>query len=213
MYLIKTSFNSLSPSALLAQAQGIVTAMTANPGFPEPWPSTVPTLTQIQSDLAALQAAVTATAAGDKTRIEERNAAKKTLADDLAGLGFYVQGLARDNQVLLSSTGFPLRLPASRPKVVDAPLAPGGLRLVRGINSGSLLVRATPQPGAGSYDVQITTGDPTVESNWIPAGSYKNCGRIELGGLTPLKTYSVRMRALGSAGPGAWTSPESVVVL
>ena len=212
-YLIRVSFNKLSPSALLAQAQGIVTAMTANPGFPEPWPSTVPTLTQIQADLAALQDAVTATAAGDKTRIQERNAAKQTLADDLAGLGFYVQSLGRENQVLLASTGFPLRQPTQRAKVVDAPPAPGDLRLSRGNNSGSLLVRATPLPKAGSYDVQITTGDPTVEANWMAAGSYKNCGRIELNGLTPLKTYSVRMRAPGSAGPGARTTPESIVVL
>lgn len=212
-YLIKVSFNKLSPSALLAQAQGVVTAMTDNPGFPEPWPATVPALAQIQADLAALQTVVTATAAGDKTRIQERNAARLTLSEDLSRLGFYVQSLAGSNTVLLASTGFPLRQQTPRPKVVDAPLAPSGLRLARGINSGSLRVRATPQARAGSYDVQITTGDPTVESSWMTAGSFRNCGRIELGGLTPLKTYSVRMRALGSAGPGAWSPPESIVVL
>jgi hypothetical protein len=66
---------------------------------------------------------------------------------------------------------------------------------------------------AGSYDLQLTAGDPTVESNWIDAGAYKNCRRIELQGLAPYKTYSVRMRALGAAGYGAWTMPASVVVL
>lgn len=212
-YLIRVSFNHLSPSALLAQAQGIVTAMTANPGFPEPWPTTVPTLTQIQADLAALQAAVTATAAGDRTQIQQRNAARQALANDLSRLGFYVQSLAGTSTVQLASTGFPLRQQTPRAQVVDVPPAPGNLRLARGVNSGSLLVRAMPLPKVGSYDVQITTGDPTVEANWTAAGSYVNCGRIELDGLTPLKTYSVRMRALGAAGPGAWTTPESLVVL
>lgn len=213
MYLINVSFNSLNPSALLAQAQGIVTAMTANPGFPEPWPGNVPTLAQIQTDWAALQTAVTATTAGDKTQIPQRNAAKQALADHLTHLGFYVQSLAGSDTVLLASTGFPLRQQTPRAKVVDAPPAPDRLRLGRGVNSGSLLVRASPVPKAASYDVQVTTGDPTVESNWIVAGSFMNCGRIELGGLTPLKTYSVRMRALNAAGPGAWTTPESLVVL
>jgi hypothetical protein len=212
-FLIRLSFNSLKPSDLLAQAETIITSMTANAGFPQPWPTTVPTLTQIQTDLAAFQSMVTATAAGDKTQIQARNAAGQTLATDLSELGFYVQSVAKDDTALLASTGFPLRQQSPRPRVTDTPAAPDRLRLARGNASGSLVVRASPLPRAGSYDVQITTGDPTVEANWVAAGSYRNCGRIELTGLTPLKTYSVRMRALGAAGPGAWTTPVSLVVL
>ena len=102
--MINTTFNALTPSAFLARAQTIVTAMTGNAAFPEPWPSTVPTLAQIQSDLTAFQNAVTATAAGDRTRIVERNGTRETLATALADLGFYVQGIAKD-EVTLASTG------------------------------------------------------------------------------------------------------------
>jgi hypothetical protein len=66
---------------------------------------------------------------------------------------------------------------------------------------------------AGSYDVQITSGDPTVEANWTSAGSYRNSGRIELTGLATLKTWSARMRALGSAGPGDWSVPVSLLAV
>ena len=66
---------------------------------------------------------------------------------------------------------------------------------------------------AVSYDVQVATADPTVESNWNLAGSFAGCRRIELGGLTPGKVYSVRMRALGSAGPGPWTPASSLMVV
>lgn len=212
-FLIRVSFNHLKPSDLLAQGQTIVSSMSGNSGFPEPWPATVPPLAQIQTDVATLQSAVTATTTGDKTQIPARNAARQALATDLAELGFYVQSVAKDDQVLLAGTGFPLRQSASRSIAVDAPPAPGGLRLARGSASGSLVVRASPSPRAGSYDLQLTTGDPTVEANWVAGGSYMNCGRIELTGLTPLKTYSVRLRALGAAGTGAWTPPVSLVVL
>jgi hypothetical protein len=52
-----------------------------------------------------------------------------------------------------------------------------------------------------------------VEANWIDAGAYKNCRRIEVHGLTPLKVYSVRMRALGAAGYGAWTPVTNISVI
>jgi hypothetical protein len=68
-------------------------------------------------------------------------------------------------------------------------------------------------PSAGSYDLQMTTGDPTVEANWTDGGVFKSCRRIELRGLTPLKTYSVRLRALGASGYGAWSEAASVTVL
>lgn len=210
---IRVTFNSLKPSEFLAQAQTIVTAMAGNPGFPEPWSSVVPTFAQIQADLAAFQNAVTATAAGDRTQIPQRNATRAALATAIAQLGYYVQQVAMDNEALLASSGYPLRQPISRSKVLEAPAAPTGLSLTRGNLSGSAILRATRMPDAGSYDVQITSGDPTVETNWTSAGSFKNSGRIELTGLATLKTWSARMRALGTAGPGAWSGPVSLLVI
>ena len=211
--LINSTFNKLKPSAFLTQAQTIVTSMTGNTAFPEPWAATVPTLAQIQTDLTAFQAAVNATAAGDRTRIAERSGTRTTLASDLTLLGFYVQGVAKGDQAMLASTGYPLRQYTPRSQALDGPAAPQRLRLARGTTSGSLVIRAGRVPSSGSYDVQTTSSDPTVETNWAAAGSYKNCQRIELSGLATLKTWSVRVRALGAAGPGAWTAPASLMVL
>jgi hypothetical protein len=211
--LINSNFNNLKPSSLLAQAQTIVTAMTGNPAFPEPWSATVPPLAQIQKDLAAFQDAVTATAVGDRTRIAERTATGAVLVNDLGQLALYVQGIANGNQEMLATTGYPLRQRHSRNLVVDVPQAPVDVRTYPGIVSGSLLIRSPKVEGAASYDVQIATADPTVESNWTAAGSYTSCRRIELSGLTAFKTYWVRMRGLGSAGPGAWSVPVSLPVV
>lgn len=210
---IRVTFNRLKPSDFLAQAQTIVTAMTGNPAFPEPWSSVVPTLAQIQADLAAFQSSVTATAAGDRTQIPQRNATRAALATGLTQLGYYVQQVAIDDEALLASSGFPLRQPISRSKALDVPVAPTGLSLTRGTLSGSAILRATRMSDAGSYDVQITSGDPTVEANWVSAGSYRNSGRIELTGLATLKTWSARMRALGTAGAGAWSDPVCLLVI
>ena len=211
--MIKTSFNTLKPSDLLAQAQTVVTAMTGNPAFPEPWSSNVPTLAQIQADLTALQSAVTATAAGDRTRLVERNTTRATLAGDLGRLAIYVLGVADGNEERLATTGFPLRQRRPRSQLLDVPPAPTGVHTSCGTVSGSMVVRSGRVIGAGSYDVQLTSGDPTVEANWTAAGSYKNCRRIELKGLAPLMTWAVRVRALGAAGPGGWSVPVSLVVV
>lgn len=211
--MIVSNFNKLKDADFLGQAQLIVTSMTDNAAFPEPWPATVPSLAQIQSDLAAFQAAYTATSAGDRTRVEERKNARAKLANDLNLLGFNVQLVAQGDTTKLEGSGFPLRQRAPLTLAPLAPDPPASVKLVRGPVSGSVIIRASRVPQAGSYDVQFTAGDPTVEGNWIDAGVYKNCRRIELQGLATMKTYSVRMRALGSAGYGAWTVPTSVVVL
>jgi len=210
---INTSFTKLSNVNFAAQAERIVSAMTNNAAFPAPWPSTVPALAQIQADLATFQAAVNDTAAGDKKRIPDRKAARSTLAEDLKQLAFYVQTVAQGQETVLGTTGYPLRQIAPRAVNPAVPAAPAGLKLIRGPVSGSLVVRAQRVPKSGSYDVQIATADPTVEANWTAAGTFKNCGRIELAGLTPGKVYSVRVRAIGTAGPGAWTPPSSLMVV
>jgi hypothetical protein len=213
MNSIQTSFTRLSSQDFLSQVQRIVTAMTGNANFPEPWPATVPTLAQIQTDLAAFQSALNATSSGDRTRIVPRNTARSKLGEDLAQLGCYVQLTAQNDADMLATSGFPLRQRAPRTQNPMVPAAPAVFRLDRGPISGSIVLRASRVSMAGSYDVQVTTGDPTVESNWIDAGSYKNCRRIELTGLTPMKTYSVRIRALGAAGFGAWTPAVSMPVV
>ena len=210
--MIVSSFTKLSDPNFVVQVQQIVDAMTGNPAFPEPWPATVPTLAQIQADFAAYQSAFTATAAGDRGRIVERDNARAKLATDLSQLAFNVQMTAQGNTTLLATTGFPLRQRAPRAQP-EAPPAPARIKLSRGEVSGTLIVSTSRVPKAGSYDVQVTTGDPTVEANWTEAGVFTTCRRIELQGLTPLKTYSVRVRAINAAGYGGWTPAISVTVL
>lgn len=210
---LNSGFNKLKSADFVSQVERIVTAMTGNTAFPEPWPANVPTLAQIQADLAAFQAEATATSAGDRTRIATRKAARSKLQSDMTLLAYYLQSASQGDETLLSSTGFPLRAPVVQARIADVPAAPTDFLLTRGPLSGTLMARVRRVPKAGSYDAQVTAADPTVEANWTAAGSFKNSSRIELSGLTPGKVYYVRVRALGSGGPGAWTIPASLMVV
>lgn len=135
------------------------------------------------------------------------------LSTDLFVLASYVQSVAPNDQGKLATTGFPMRQARVRTRILVPPTAPANFELQRGPVSGMLVARASPQAGVGSYDVQLTTADPAVESSWMPAGTFKNCSRIELPGLTPGKVYMARIRALGTAGPGDWAIAAGLMVV
>jgi hypothetical protein len=210
---INSGFSNLSEVNFAAQVDLIITSLTGNANFPEPWAATVPTLVQLQTDQASYQSALNAIAAGDRRRVADRDAGRQKLTAGLVSLAYYLQTLANGDATKLSTTGFTPRKSGQR---VLAPLslqAPDGTRLERSILSGQIVIKARSVNKAASYDVQIATADPTVEANWSDAGSYTSCRRIELGGLTPGKIYWVRLRALGVSGPGAWTPAASLMVV
>jgi len=210
---VNSGFTQLSQANFVAQAGRIVTAMTGNANFPEPWPATVPSLARLQADLAALQGVVMATTAGDKTRTVERDQARNTMANDLTQLAFYVQNASQGDVGKLATTGFPLRQSPQRTQYPEVPPAPAQIALKRGPVSGTLVVNASRVSRAVSYEVQIATADPTVESSWSDVGTYTSSHRIQIPGLTAGKVYSVRMRAFGKAGYGPWATAESLMVV
>jgi hypothetical protein len=214
MSKINLSFSNLFSADFLQQAQRIVTALTGNPAFQPPWPTPIPTLAQLGTDLAAYQAALAAAAAGDRNHIADRRAARRTLQNDLALIAPYLQAVSRGDAVMLGSTGFPLRKQSVRATVFDPPSAPANFVVTRGSLSGTLSVSCRRMSGVGSYEVQqVATADPTVEANWSAAGTFKNSQRMTLEGLPSGKLCSVRLRAVGTAGPGAWTLPASLMVV
>jgi hypothetical protein len=210
---INSSFSNLTPANFVAQVEQIISSLTGNANFPEPWPASVVSLAQLQADLADFQTILNAIANKDRSRMEDRDAQRQKMAGELTSLAFYLQGLANGDPTKLATTGFPARKASSRSQAPVELEAPSQLRLQRGVVSGQLIARAIPVAKAASYTLQIATADPTVEANWTDAGTYANCGRIQLDGLKPGTMYSVRMRAIGAAGSGAWTAPTSLMVV
>lgn len=210
---INSSFTKLTPANFVAQVEQIVVSLTGNANFPEPWPASVVSLAQLQTDLTDYQTIVNAIAGKDRSRMADRDALRGRMAEELASLAFYLQGVANGDPTKLATTGFPARKASARALTPADLQAPSQLRLQRGTLSGQLIVRAGAVTKAASYAVQITTADPTAEGNWTDVGTFPYCRRITLNGLTPGKVYSVRMRAIGRAGAGAWTAPSSLMVV
>jgi hypothetical protein len=210
---INSGFINLSAVNFAAQVELIVTSLTGNANFPEPWPASVVTLAQLQADLASYQDAITAIATGDRRQVAARQAGRQKLAGELQTLAFYLQTVADGDATKLTTAGFPARKDNPRVQNPGSLPAPEGLLVDRGVLSGQIVVKMNKVAKAASYEVQTATADPTVETNWSGAGSYTGCRGIALDGLTPGKIYWVRVRALGNSGPGAWTTGTSVMVV
>lgn len=206
-------FTQLGDADFAVRAETIVTSLTGNATFPEPWPQQLPSLATLSQHFETYQDAFTAAQSGDRQKIALRIAARKTLNDDLRRLAPYLEVIAAGDTALLLSTGYELRRDTAKSNGTAVLAAPDDFRVDRGPLSGTLIVRARRLPGAGAYEVQTAQADPTVESNWADAGTYKLCSRIELEGLTPGKTVSVRLRGIGSTSPGAWTPAASLMVV
>jgi hypothetical protein len=207
------TFDRLGESDFLAKSELINTSLTANANFPLPWPTTVPTPTQLNTAFVAYQSAYNAAATNDSNKITLRVDARDNLTSILKKIAPYLEVVANGSVPMLQTTGYDLRRDANVPVTPAILPAPPNFRVVRGTLSGSLTIMASTLPGAGSYEVQQTTGDPTVEANWLAAGVFRHCSHIDLTGLTPGSKVSLRMRGIGSNGPGVWAPAVTIMVV
>lgn len=206
-----TTFDHLSEADFLAKSGIIVISLTANTHYPEPWVVQVPTLAQLNTAytdyLDCYQAAIN----HDSLKIALRISARQTLTEQLKRLIPYLELVAQGDTFILATTGYDLRKDIVRGGFDTLP-APEDFRVSHGAKSGSLDIHIAKLIGAGSYEVQITKSDPSIEANWQHALSSLISAHILLEGLTPGQIYWVRLRGIGSSGAGVWTEPVSMIV-
>lgn len=197
---IKLDLSKKTPAQKIALAQAHVTAMTGNANFPDAG--------RLPLD-AAFQAALTAldTAEADvivkknqwKEAIATRDAAEAALDAALTSRASYCEAAQPADEAALISSGLPLR-PAPAP-VGQLP-APGDLAATVGDNEGEIDLSCDPVPGASSYEWQCRLH---ADGNAWQGAKNSTTSKITLEGLTPGALYAFRVRAIGAAGPGAWS--------
>ena len=207
-----TTFDHLNESDFLAKAGTIVTNLTANANYPEPWAVQVATLAQLTTSYSAYLDNYHAALNHDMLKIALRNSARLALTEQLKALIPYLEMLAQGDTHILATTGYDLRKDVVRGGSADILAAPDAFRVAHGAKSGSFDIHIAKLPGAGSYEVQITESDPAIEANWRHAMSSLTSTHILLEGLTPGKAYWVRVRGIGTAGAGVWTEPVNLIV-
>lgn len=207
------TFERVGEAKFGGRASNIVNHLKDNAHFPGPWPDYLPSWTTLKKAFDDYSEAAIVAARGSRMAIAQRNELRKTLSDHFKKLAPYLESVANGDLAKLVSTGYELRrdrLPATGPGLPPAPLE---LRLKHGELTGTLIARAKPVKGAGSYEVQIGQGDSGVEENWRAAAISKVCSRMVLEGLVPGTLYHVRIRAIGSRGAGAWSDAASLMAM
>lgn len=209
MIKLIVGYSNLSEPAFVTQSLAIVQGLTGNTNYPLPWPDDLPTLAELTTAQSQYSAAVTAAIDRDKAKIADRIAKRAVLEDMIRDLAPWLQKKANGDVAVMESTGYALTKP--RTPVTNVPDAPTGLKLRLGKFPGSLVASAMAPQGAGSFETQVCTGDPAVEANWRTAAQTKSCRSIELAGLQRGVDHYVRIRAIGSKGPGPWSNIESAM--
>ena len=187
-------------AAKLEMGETHITSMTGNVKYPVA--TRVPTDAQVQAAQDGLDAANAAVDAAEvvwKQKIKARDDQEAEWDKVITARANHCEAVTPDDLPALASTGFPLR--SAGGPVGDLP-APGDLRAEAGDGEGKVDLRCKTVSGASSYEWQCRLH---ADGNaWQPA-KMSTSTRVSLTGLTPGALYAFRVRAIGAAGPGAWS--------
>jgi len=207
------TFGRLSASDFLVKSGTIVTSMTGNSHYSEPWAGQGLSLDQLKIVYEDYQDAYHASLTHDSNNIALRDVTRQTLSDLLKRLALYLELMSEGNTAMLATTGFDLRHDSVHNNSSELLSAPSDFKVTHGQLSGCLNLQVARLLGAGSYEVHITQSDPKIESNWQHTLSSVTCTHISITGLTPGQIYWLRVRGINSNGGGVWSDPISIMVL
>lgn len=194
----RAGLSGLRPTDKVAKALLVEKKMAGNAHFPTP----DPTLLDLKNGREKLETAIVEAAAGDHTKIFERNVAEAELDQLLVREALYVSNVAQGDPLVILSSGFELR---QEPAPIGPLPAPTELRAHAGNKTGDVDVRWKPVHGAYYYQVEASTTDPNNGGNWKLV-AMTSAARYASTGNAPATYVWYRVTCLGAAG---YVSPYS----
>jgi hypothetical protein len=186
---------------LITYVQGIVTAMTGNPSFPNPTPA----LAAISAALATLQTAETAALTRARGTAVTRNEKRATLVALLVQLRAYIQAQAdaavEHGASIIASAGIAVRRPISH--------GPHTFGAKPGPTSGTVKLVAEVAARRASYEWQYSTDGGKT---WLEATPTLRSSTT-ISGLPAGTAVLFRYRAVTTTGTTDWSAPTSLMVL
>ena len=183
---------------LVAFANAHKAEMTGNTNFTTPIPNAADFLAAITAMSGALDA-LTAARNAVPTAMANKEAARDALEAVLVQRGDYVDLIAQGDEAKITSAGFAVR---ATPAPVGELPAPGNLVSTYGDAEGEVDLSWNPVRGASSFEVECKLN--TEAGTWQRVKT-TTTSKATATGLTPGTVYAFRVRAVGAAGPGAWS--------
>ncbi len=194
---VSLGFANLSDMELDNFAQTVSEGMTGNATYASP-PVTLANLATARNDFTAK---IAAAQVGGPAATAAKNNSRQVLIGMLRQLAAYVQINCNNDQALLLSSGFQMQSTNRASVQLDKP---EGLAIKNG-SSGQLVGSVTPVKNANMYE-----GHAKLDGDWLPSIFSGDSRHIIFEGLTPGKTYTIEVRALGgSTGQSDWSDPSS----
>lgn len=212
MGLLIADFSTLKDRDFLVSARAVHAALATHEAFAGNVPSYVPSIADLGASIDSYQTAFVAAANRDTVKVQLRKAARRLVAEHLKKMAKHVELVCAGDVMKLRLSGFALAKQSIKGRA-PANLAAMVLDIKRGPVSGTLLIRSLRVHGAGSYELQITDGDPTIEENWREHGIHVHISHIEVTGLQPGKNYSFRIRPIGPKGRGPWSQVKTIMAV
>lgn len=126
------AFGHLTEAGFLAKARHIDAALHSGACaacFPQPWPASVPALTEVHKTFLDYQAAHEEARDNDPAKFEKRNVLRATLTRLFVHLVPYLELVAGNNLIMLAATGYDIHATSGSPEKSDAMLGEDGTLL------------------------------------------------------------------------------------
>lgn len=198
---IRAGVKDLSSAALIAKTMHVEECMASNPHFPDP----SPTLAELGSARSALQIAAANALGRGRADVAIRWQKHTELERLMVQLSKYVMAKAPGDLVKQLSSGFELR---NAPIPIDPIKPPARLNALQSGKEGCVDLVWHKVHGARTYEVFITSEDPTEPQAWHHA-AHSTRIRTQVHGLEPGRLYHFRVRAILAAGEGPFSQVAS----
>lgn len=208
-YALKVAlgFAQLPDTELNGFASGVVGKLYLQPVFTDPPVDKA----SVELAITKFGDAIAASLDGGPSSTAAKNNARDALIGVLKELAGYVQRVSNNDLEVLLSSGFKAASRNRTQIVLPAPV----LKAIKFGQSGELLVTVFPVATARGYEAETAEAvDETTLGPWVDQGFFTSSRNMRIGGMTPGKTYVVRVRAMGGLTKKSdWSAPSSHMVV
>lgn len=195
-------FGSLPDDGVVATGTAVVAGLTNNKNFQNlPYD-----LSQLQTGVNDLTAAIAAAAGGGVHATALKNKVRRDVIVQLRRWAMYVQANSNDELAAITSSGF---RPASLTRA-SGPLPKAVILSIDHGHSTQLLLTFEKVDLAKAYEVEVATVTANTTGPWQRVGVFTKTRKLPINNLTPGTYYAFHVRAIGgTTGAGDWSDPQT----